>query len=155
MNQQAQNAISTCKTSSTSDNKANTFVNSLGQESSEIDYFLHNLTDGEFQRKQVLHDMPENKSDHYPTRMSIKFKHQNVEVHRKQNNSRIARKINWDKVDKKWYSAHICTHIDNLQINENMEETAIEQAILKLCELLKETATSPHQQRQHLMPNRN
>jgi hypothetical protein len=123
------------------DNKANTFVNSLGQESSEIDYFLHNLTDGEFQRKQVLHDMPENKSDHYPIRMSIKFKHQNVEVHRKQNNSRIARKINWDKVDKKWYSAHICTHIDNLQINENMEETAIEQAILKLCELLKETAT--------------
>jgi hypothetical protein len=34
-----------------------------------------------------------------------------------------------------------------------MEETAIEQAILKLCELLKETATSPHQQRQHLMPD--
>ena len=39
------------------------------------------------------------------------------------------------------YSAHICTHIDSLQINVNMEETAIAQAILKLCELLKETAT--------------
>jgi hypothetical protein len=36
-----------------------------------------------------------------------------------------------------------------------MEETGMEQAILKLCELRKETATSPHQQRQHLMPNRN
>jgi hypothetical protein len=58
-------------------------------------------------------------------------------------NSRIAKKVNWDKVDKEWYSAHIRTHIDSLQINENMEETAIEQAILKLCELLKETATSP------------
>jgi hypothetical protein len=42
------------------------FVNSLGQESSEIYYFLHNLSDGEFQRKQVLHDMPENTSDHHP-----------------------------------------------------------------------------------------
>jgi len=123
------------------DNKAKTFVNSLGQESSEIDYFLHNLSDGEFQRKQVLHDMPENTSDHHPIRMSIKFKHKNAEVNRKQNNSRIAKKVNWDKVDKEWYSAHIRTHIDNLQINENMEETAIEQAILKLCELLKETAT--------------
>jgi len=73
--------------------------------------------------------------------MSIKLKHKNVEVHRKQNDSRIAKKINWDKVDKEWYSAHICTHIDSLQINENMEETAIEQAISKLCELLKKTAT--------------
>ena len=41
------------------DNQAKTFVNSLGQESSEIDYFLHNLTNGEFQRKQVLHEMPD------------------------------------------------------------------------------------------------
>jgi hypothetical protein len=49
--------------------------------------------------------------------------------------------VNWDKVDKEWYSAHIRTHINSLQINENMEETAIEQAILKLCELLRETAT--------------
>ena len=112
----------------------------LGQESSEIDYFLHNLSDREFQRKQVLHDMPENTSDHHPIRMSIKFKHKNAEVNRKQNNSRIAKKVNWDKVDKEWYSAHIRTHIDSLQINENMEETAIEQAILKLCVLLRETA---------------
>ena len=85
--------------------------------------------------------MAENTSDHHPIHISIKFKHKNVEIHRKQNDSRIAKKINWDKVDKEWYSAHICTHIDSLQINENMEETAIEQAISKFCELLKETAT--------------
>ena len=75
------------------DNKTKTVVNSLGQESSEIDYFLHNLSDEEFQRKQVLHDMPGNTSDHHPIRMSIKFKHKNVEIHRKQNDSRIAKKI--------------------------------------------------------------
>jgi hypothetical protein len=40
--------------------------------------------------------------------------------------SRIAKKVNWDKVDKEWYSAHIRTHIDSLQVNKNMEETAIE-----------------------------
>ena len=114
------------------DNMAKAFVNSLGQESLEIDYFLHNLSDGELQRKQVLH---------HPIRMSIKFKHKNAEVNRQQNNSRIAKKVNWDKVDKEWYFAHIRTHIDSLQVNENMEETAIEQAILQLCELLRETAT--------------
>jgi hypothetical protein len=57
---------------------------------------------GEFQRKQVLHDMPENTSDHHPIRMSIKFKHKNVEVHSKQNDSRIAKKItNKSKLKKK------------------------------------------------------
>jgi hypothetical protein len=29
---------------------------------------------------------------HHPIRMSIKFKHKNVEIHRKQNDSRIAKK---------------------------------------------------------------
>ena len=71
--------------------------------------------------------------------MSIKFKHKNAEDNRKQNNSRIAKKVNWDKVDKEWYSAHIRTLINSLQVNENMEETATEQAIIKLCELLRET----------------
>ena len=61
------------------DNTAKTFVNPLGQESSEIDYFLHNLSNREFQRKQVLHDIPENTSDHHPIHMSIKFKHKNAE----------------------------------------------------------------------------
>ncbi|CAC5378994.1 unnamed protein product [Mytilus coruscus] len=111
------------------DNKANTFVNSLGQESPEIDYFLHNLADQDFQAKQVLNELIENTSDHHP-----------IQVKHKQNNSRIKKKVNWDKVDKQCYSAYIDTHIDNLQINENMEETAVEEAILKLCELLRETA---------------
>jgi hypothetical protein len=64
--------------------------------------------------------------------ITIHFKHKNAEVNRKQNNSRIAKKVNWDKVDKEWNPAHIRTHIDSLQVNENVEETAIEQALLKL-----------------------
>jgi hypothetical protein len=35
----------------------------------------------------------------------------------------------------------LALNIDSLQINENMEETAIEQVILKLCEPPRETAT--------------
>ncbi|CAC5402683.1 unnamed protein product [Mytilus coruscus] len=72
--------------------------------------------------------------------MSIKFKYKIAEVNHKQNNSRIKKKVNWDKVDKEWYSAYTDTHIDSLQIKENMEETAVEEGILKLCELLRETA---------------
>ncbi|CAC5412370.1 unnamed protein product [Mytilus coruscus] len=122
------------------DNKAKTFVNSIGQESSEIDYFMHNLADLDFQAKQVLNELIENTSDHHPIRMSIKFKYKSAEVNRKQNNSMIKKKVNLEKVDKEWYSAHIDTHIDSLQINEKMEETAVEEAILKLWELLRETA---------------
>ncbi|CAC5361359.1 unnamed protein product [Mytilus coruscus] len=96
--------------------KAKTFVNSIGQKSSEIDYFLHNLADQDFQAKQVLNELIENTSDHHPIRMSIKFNYKNAEVDHKQNNSRIKKKVNWDKVDKEWYSAHIDTHIDSLQI---------------------------------------
>jgi hypothetical protein len=47
-------------------------------------------------------DMPDNTSDHHPIRMSSNFKYKNAEVHRRQNNCRIAKKINWDKVDKEW-----------------------------------------------------
>ncbi|CAC5417734.1 unnamed protein product [Mytilus coruscus] len=122
------------------DNKERTFVNSLGQELSEIDYFLHNLPEGEFNNKQVLNNVTENTSDHHPIRMSTKFTYENSKNSYPQASSNIAKRVNWDKVDKDWYTAHINLHIDSLQIKENMGETAIEQATSKLCELLRETA---------------
>lgn len=54
------------------DNKAKKFVNSMGQESPEIDYFMHNLAKQDFQAKLNLNELIENTSDHYPIRMSIK-----------------------------------------------------------------------------------
>ncbi|XP_071133057.1 uncharacterized protein [Mytilus edulis] len=122
------------------DNKERTFVNSLGQESSEIDYFLHNLPENEFDNKQVLNHVTENTSDHHPIRMSTKFTYESLNNSHAQNSSKIAKRVNWDKVDKEWYSVHINKHIDSLQIRENMKETEIEQATSKLCELLRETA---------------
>ncbi|VDI05537.1 Hypothetical predicted protein [Mytilus galloprovincialis] len=87
------------------DNKERTFVNSLGQESSEIDYFLHNLPENEFDNKQVLNHVTENTSDHHPIRMSTKFTYESLNNSHAQNSSKIAKRVNWDKVDKEWYSA--------------------------------------------------
>ncbi|CAC5360196.1 unnamed protein product [Mytilus coruscus] len=109
-------------------------------ESSEIDYFLHNLPENEFDNKQVLNNVTENTSDHHPIRMSTKFTYESANKSHAQASSKIKKRVNWDKVDKEWYSAHINLHIDSLQIRENMEETAIEQATSKLCELQRETA---------------
>jgi hypothetical protein len=36
----------------------------MGQEASEIDYFLHNIKEGEYLKKTVLQNLPENTSDH-------------------------------------------------------------------------------------------
>ncbi|CAC5409622.1 unnamed protein product [Mytilus coruscus] len=122
------------------DNKERTFVNSLGQESSEIDCFLYNLPENELDSKQVLNNVTENTSDHHPIRMSTKFTYESANNSHAQACTKIAKRVNWDKVDKEWYSVHINLHIDSLQIRENMEEAAIEQATSKLCELLRETA---------------
>ena len=35
-------------------NSSKTFVNSMGQETSEIDYFLHSIKEGEYLKKTVL-----------------------------------------------------------------------------------------------------
>jgi hypothetical protein len=40
-------------------NSSKTFVNSMGQEASEIDYFLHNIKEGEYLKKTVLQNLPE------------------------------------------------------------------------------------------------
>jgi hypothetical protein len=41
----------------------------MGHEASEIDYFLHNLKEGEYLKKTVLHNLPENTSDHHPIKI--------------------------------------------------------------------------------------
>lgn len=51
--------------------KEKTFAISLGQESSDIDYFMHNLPGKYFQAKQVLNELIENISDQNPICMSI------------------------------------------------------------------------------------
>jgi len=122
------------------DNKAKTFVNSLGQESSELDYFLHNLSERESSRKQVLDSLTENISDHYPIRMIIKFVHDTKKVKNKQSNNKLVKRSNWDKVDKDWYPSHISAKINSLQLNQNVGILAIDQTILETGDLMKQTA---------------
>lgn len=64
-------------------------MNSQGQESSEMDYLMHNLPDQDFQEKIFLKELIENTSDHHPFRISIKFKYTSVQVNNKQTNSMI------------------------------------------------------------------
>jgi hypothetical protein len=47
----------------------------MGQEASEIDYFLHNIKEGEYLKKTVLQNLPENTSDHHPIKLSIDFEY--------------------------------------------------------------------------------
>ena len=122
------------------DNKAKTFVNSVGQESSELDYFLHNLSERESSRKQVLDSLTENTSDHYPIRMTIKFAHETKNAKNKQSNNKLVKRINLDKVDKDWYSAYISAKINSLQLNQNVGISAIDQTIVETCDLMKQTA---------------
>ena len=79
-----------------------TFVNSCGQDSAEIDYFLHNIPGDSSTTKEILDAIPENTSDHYPIKMSIffKYKHQSQKT---MSTKATIRKGNWDKVDKDWY----------------------------------------------------
>lgn len=66
--------------------------------------------------------------------MRIKLTYKSGNNGQAQASSKIFKRVNWDK---EWYSAHIDLHIDSLQIKENMMvRAAIEQATLKLCEIL-------------------
>ena len=83
-------------------NSSKTFVNSMGQEASEIDYFLHNIKEGEYLKKTVLQNLPENTSDHHPIKLSIDFEYSLQPMKQKDNKPGIT-KVKWEKVDKEWY----------------------------------------------------
>ena len=102
----------------TFDNTTKTFVNSLGQESSEIVYFLHNLPVGECTTKRKL------------------AKGKTTAI--------VARKIDWEKVDKEWYSALTDTKTINLKSKskDGETQTEIENTILETCAILQQSAST-------------
>ena len=74
----------------------------MGQEASEIDYFLHNFKEGEYSKKTVLQNLPENTSDHYSIKLSIDFEYSLQPMNQKDNKPGIT-KVQWGKFDKEWY----------------------------------------------------
>lgn len=88
----------------------------------------------------MLDSLSENTSDHYPIRMIIRFAHDTKKVKNKHGNNKLVKRINWDKVDKEWYSAHISANINSLQLNQNVGTSALDQTILETCDLMKQTA---------------
>jgi hypothetical protein len=72
-------------------NSSKTFVNSMGQETSERDYVLHNLKEGAYSKKTVLQNLPENTSDHHPIKFSIDFEYFLQPMRQKDNKSGITK----------------------------------------------------------------
>jgi uncharacterized membrane protein len=63
----------------------------MGQEASEIDYFLHNIKEGEYLKKTVLQNLPENTSDHHPIKLSIDFEYSLQPMKQKDNKPGITK----------------------------------------------------------------
>jgi hypothetical protein len=84
----------------------------MGQEASEIDYFLHNLKEGEYSKKTVLQNLPENTSDHHPIKLSIDFEYFLQPMKQKDNKPGIT-KVKWEKVDKEWYEVILRENISS------------------------------------------
>jgi hypothetical protein len=67
-----------------------------------------------------------------------------MKISKRQNNSNIARQINWEKVDKEWYSALT----DRKTINHKSKskdgktQTEIENTILETCAILQQSTST-------------
>lgn len=121
------------------ENTSKTFVNSLGKETSELDYFIHNLKDSEHSRKTVLQELPENTSDHYPIKMCIDFEYSLQHIKKKDepyNNT----KINWDKVDKDWYTTLMRENVNNIIKERENGTVQLDENIIKTCQAMKSSA---------------
>ena len=86
----------------------------MGQEASEIDYLLHNLKEGEYSKKTVLKNLPENTSDHHPIKLSIDFEYFLQPMKQKDNKPGIT-KVKWEKVDKEWYEVILRENISSIK----------------------------------------
>ena len=72
----------------------NTFINTAGQEFSEIDYFPHQAQRGfNMSEKKVLRNIDSNTSDHLPIHISIVCGFQELDIHQSTNQSKNKVKI--------------------------------------------------------------
>ena len=120
-------------------NSSKTFVNSMGQETSEIDYFLHNIKEEEYLKKTVLQNLPENTSDHHPIKLSIDFEYSLQPMKQKVNKPGIT-KVKWEKVDKEWYEVILRENISSIKHKLVTGDIPIGENILKICEIMKSAA---------------
>lgn len=121
------------------ENTSKTFVNSFGQEVSEIDYFFHNLKQGDHSKKSVIQNLPENTSDHYPIKITINFEY-SLQPVKQQKKKGSNTKINWDKVDKEWYATVMQENISCIKNEIETGTGSSEDNIRKTCEAMKSAA---------------
>ena len=78
------------------------FVNSKGQDCSEIDYFLVDTSYQNCSQKKTILDMPSNTSDHHPITITLKVSMENNKSNINQKPKTTIR-VKWDKLDTDKY----------------------------------------------------
>jgi hypothetical protein len=73
-----------------------------------------NFKEGEYSKKTVLQNLPENTSDHYPIKLSIDFENSLQSMKQKDNKPGIT-KVKWEKVDKEWYEVILRKNISSIK----------------------------------------
>jgi hypothetical protein len=94
---------------------------------------LHNFKEGEYSKKTVLQNLPENTSDHYPIKLSIDFENSLQSMKQKDNKPGIT-KVKWEKVDKEWYEVILRKNISSIKHKLVTGDIPIGENILKICE---------------------
>jgi len=85
-----------------------TFVNSKGEDCSEIDYFLFDKRMHSNARKRTLDSMATNTSDHHPITITVQVTPKSISnTNTKNSELKKVKRIKWDKIDKTEYQNKI------------------------------------------------
>ncbi|WAR12312.1 LOW QUALITY PROTEIN: POLR-like protein, partial [Mya arenaria] len=113
-----------------------TYISPSGKDCSGIDYFLMNITDSLLvQRKNILQDICNNTSDHYPISCEIQW---TKPAHRKETVKKP--EINWNRVDTDLYAAFIDSGLDHVNLTP-VEDLGVDNTLKTLCHLMEDSAT--------------
>ena len=116
------------------ENSGKTYVNPIGKDCTEIDYFLYDIPSSlVLSTKKVLNDIAVNTSDHHPVRIKLLAPAAKGDV---QKHTQVTSRINWKKVDIEQYSNLVSESIQNL----SGTKPDIDKSIVELCETLEQSA---------------
>ena len=116
------------------ENSGKTYVNPIGKDCTEIDYFLYDIPSSlVLSTKKVLNDIAVNTSDHHPVRIKLLAPAAKGDVPK---HTQVTSRINWKKVDIEQYSNLVSEIIQNL----SGTKPDIDKSIVELCETLEQSA---------------
>ena len=117
-----------------------TFINSLGREVSELDYFLVKLRNANSKSmgKIVLNQLDSNVSDHHPVQISVKV-NKLILLKNKVQKSVKKFKVTWDKINQESFAEDMRKGLLMLKPNELKENQNIEVFAQNIMSVMKDT----------------